>query len=167
MIILFATPYENGNYCFSSEFCSVWRSCVVVNFLSVEGWKPSNKVLCERLDVEEHGRARERCSSVTSQRKNFGGTKDIDFKRATVFSSRHCLSKHKMTRYARNLAATSPLWPRLATPLVTRKEWKRKNNTYLMFNLPRTKSSQDRQTLQDSDEKQYCQYWALRLVLTN
>jgi len=36
-----------------------------------------------------------------------------------------------------------------------------------MFNLPRTKSSQDRQTLQNSDEKQYCQYWALRLVLTN
>jgi len=28
----------------------------------------------------------------------------------------------------------------------------------LIFNLPRTKRTQDRQTLQQSDEKQYCQY---------
>jgi len=37
-----------------------------------------------------------------------------------------------------------------------------------MFNFPLTKSSQqrlDRQTLQNSDEKQYCQYWILRLVV--
>jgi len=25
-------------HCFSSEFCSVWRSCVVARFLSVENW---------------------------------------------------------------------------------------------------------------------------------
>jgi len=42
------------------------------------------------------------------------------------------------------------------------------SSTYLMFNRPLTKSSpQDRQTLQNSDEKQYCQYWILRLVDTN
>jgi len=34
-----------------------------------------------------------------------------------------------------------------------------------MFNFPLTKSSQDRQTLQNSDKKQYCQYWILRLVV--
>jgi len=36
-----------------------------------------------------------------------------------------------------------------------------------MFNLPLTKSSQDRQTLENRDEKQYCQVWMLRLVVTN
>jgi len=30
------------------------------------------------------------------------------------------------------------------------------HSNYLMFNLPLTKSSQDRQTLQNSDEKPYC-----------
>jgi len=38
-----------------------------------------------------------------------------------------------------------------------------------MFNLPLTKSSQqreDRQTLQNSDEMQYCQDYILRLVVT-
>jgi len=33
-----------------------------------------------------------------------------------------------------------------------------------MFNFPLT-TTQDRQTLQNSDEKQYCQYWILRLVV--
>jgi len=33
---------------------------------------------------------------------------------------------------------------------------------YLMFNLPLTKSSQDRQTLQNSDEQQYYNYYILR-----
>ena len=37
--------------------------------------------------------------------------------------------------------------------------------TYLMFNLPLTKSSQQRKTMQKSDEKQDCQYWMLRLVV--
>jgi len=37
-----------------------------------------------------------------------GGGKYFDFERATVFSSGHRLSKHKMTRYARNLEGT---WP--------------------------------------------------------
>jgi len=34
-----------------------------------------------------------------------------------------------------------------------------------MLNFSLTKSSQDRQTLQNSDEKQDCQYWILRLVV--
>jgi len=34
-----------------------------------------------------------------------------------------------------------------------------------MFNFPLKKSSQDRQTLQNSDENQYSQYWILRLVV--
>ena len=98
-------------------------------------------------------------SCVTSQRKNFGGTKCFGFKRATVFCLRHCLSKHKMTKYA-----AWPFWPFLATPSDTRKEWKRKNSTYLMFSVPRTKSSQQRKTLQNTDEKRYCQYWILSWV---
>jgi len=28
-------------------------------------------------------------------------------------------------------------------------------------------TTQDRQTLQNSDEKHYCQYWMLRLLVTN
>jgi len=53
--------------------------------------------------------------------------------------------------------------------MVTRKECKRKNSTFLMFNLPDEKlaRTQDSQALQNSDEKQYCQYWMLRLVVIN
>jgi len=38
-----------------------------------------------------------------------------------------------------------------------------------MFNLPDKKlaTTQDCLTLQNSDEKQYCQYWMQRLVATN
>ena len=38
-----------------------------------------------------------------------------------------------------------------------------------MFNHPDKKlaSMQDSQALQNSDEKQYCQCWMLRLVVTN
>jgi len=34
-----------------------------------------------------------------------------------------------------------------------------------MFNFPLAKSSQGRQTRQNSDEMQNCQYWILRLVV--
>jgi len=38
-----------------------------------------------------------------------------------------------------------------------------------MFNLPDKKleTTQDSHALQNSDGKQYCQYWMLRLVATN
>jgi len=39
-----------------------------------------------------------------------------------------------------------------------------------MFNLPTEKKlspAQDRQKLQNTTEKQYCQYWMLRLVVIN
>ena len=49
-----------------------------------------------------------------------------------------------MARYVRNLGGTVPL--PLATPMVTRKEWKRTNCTFLMFNLP-DKNSQQRKTV--------------------
>ena len=55
----------------------------------------------------------------------------------------------------------------LCVKAVTKKEWKR-NKWYLMFNFPLTKklaTTQDRQILQNSDEKQDCQYWILRLVV--
>jgi len=50
---------------------------------------------------------------------------------------------------------------------VTTKEWKRKKR-YLMFNFPLTKkvaTTQDRQILRNSDEKQDCQFWILSLVV--
>jgi len=34
-----------------------------------------------------------------------------------------------------------------------------------MFNFPLTKSSQQRKTLQNSDENQSCQYWILRFIV--
>jgi len=37
--------------------------------------------------------------------KNFGGSKMFDFRRATLFCVRYRLSKHKMTRYSKNLGA--------------------------------------------------------------
>jgi len=53
--------------------------------------------------------------------------------------------------------------------MVTRNELKRKNSTYLIFKLPDKKlaTTQDSQAMQNSDEKQYCQYWMLRLVVIN
>jgi len=44
----------------------------------------------------------------------------------------------------------------------------KKKKWYLMFNFPLTKklaTTQDRQILQKSDEKQDCQFWILRLVV--
>ena len=55
----------------------------------------------------------------------------------------------------------------LCVKAVTKKEWKR-NKWYLMFNFPLTKklaTTQDRQILQNSDEKQDCQYWILLYML--
>jgi len=50
---------------------------------------------------------------------------------------------------------------------VTKKEWKRKKR-YLMSNFPLTKklaTTQGLQIPQNSDEKQDCQFWILRLVV--
>jgi len=47
---------------------------------------------------------------------------------------------------------------------ITKKEWKRKNGTWCSI-FHWQKSSQDRQILQNSDEKKDCQYWILRLVV--
>jgi len=54
------------------------------------------------------------------------------------------------------------LWKWLQKKSEKEKKW------YLVFNFPLTRSSQQRKTakrLQNSDEKQYCQYWILRLVV--
>jgi len=50
---------------------------------------------------------------------------------------------------------------------VTKKERKRKK-WHMVFNFPPTKklaTTQDRQILQNSDEKQDCRFWILRLVV--
>jgi len=50
---------------------------------------------------------------------------------------------------------------------VTKKEWKRKKR-YLIdvqFSTDKLATTEDRQTLQNSDEKQDCQYWIPRLVV--
>ena len=51
---------------------------------------------------------------------------------------------------------------------VTKKEWKRKKRYLIDVQLSTDKklsTTEDRQTLQNFDEKQYCQYWILRLVV--
>jgi len=42
-------------------------------------------------------------TSSSAAKPKFFWDKYFDFKRATVFCSGHCLSKHKMTRYVRNV----------------------------------------------------------------
>jgi len=49
--------------------------------------------------------------------------------------------------------------------VVTKTNDKEKNGTHVQFSL--TKSSEDCQTLQNFDEKQYFQYWILCLVVFN
>ena len=89
--------------------------------------------------------------------------------RATVFCSGHSLSKHKMTRYARNFFGGHG-------PLVYAYGYKRRikyKEQYLLDVQSSTDkklvTTQDRQTLQlqNSDEKQHCQYWMVLLVVTN
>jgi len=72
----------------------------------------------------------------------FGGVKYFDFKRATVFCSGPCLSKHKMTRWARNFGGHSFLGLPVYAYGCKKKE--KQYLVYLMFNLPLTNSSQDR-----------------------
>jgi len=70
-----------------------------------------------------------------------------------------------MTRYARNLWGGGP--PGHA---YVYKNIMRKKEHYLRdvqsFPDKKLATTQDRQTLQNSAEKQYCQYWMLRLVVT-
>ena len=119
-IMLFATQYTNDSTVFHP--CSL-VSGDLASFLSVGDCTSSNKVLCERFDTEELvGREKDAgrlCESGYMQQRsqtNFVlGDKNFDFTRATVFCSRHCLSKHKMTRWARNFGSMAPLasWLRL------------------------------------------------------
>jgi len=56
-----------------------------------------------------------------SQPKNLGGNlgaKNFYFRLATVFCLEYRFSKHKMTRYFKNLGGHGPLGP-LATPMVS------------------------------------------------
>jgi len=48
----------------------------------------------------------------------------------------------------------------------TKKEWKKRYLIDVQFSTDKKLATmQDSQTLQNSDEKQYCQYWILRLVV--
>jgi len=70
-------------------------------------WLPGNPVLWD-VCLYAH--------LVAEPAHKFGAGKSFDFKRATVFCFRHCLSKHKMTRNARNLGEMVLLAP-LPTPM--------------------------------------------------
>ena len=118
------------------EFCSGWPSCVVASFLSVEDWTLNKKVLCQRFDTEGHGWAWERCRP--------SAWKWLQVVASPKFFGRHCLSKHKMTRYVRNLRGMVhlPSWLRL---------WLQEKNEKERTVLPwcsvfQTKSSQQRKT---------------------
>jgi len=59
-------------------------------------------------------------SSVASPKcVSGGGANTFELKPATVFCSVHCLSKHKITRYARRLGGVGPIAP-LAMSMVIR-----------------------------------------------
>ena len=109
-------------------------------------------MLFERFDTEEHDWLERdaavcmvvvRSSSVASPK--FWGSQILWLQASNNIFSGHCLSKHKMTRYVENFGGMDPLDP-MATPVITRKEWKRKNSNYLMSSLPLTKNSQQRKT---------------------
>ena len=76
----------------------------------------------------------------------FRGAKYFDFKRATVFCSGHCLSKHKMTRYAKNLGGIASLAP-LSTPMVARKKEKER----IVLSLLDVQSSTDKTLAKTQD----------------
>jgi len=61
-------------------------------------------------------------SSSVAKSNIFGGPNTL-FKRATVFCSGHCLSKHKMIKYARNWEGVASM-PPLSAPMVARKKEK-------------------------------------------
>jgi len=71
-----------------------------------------------------------------------------------------------MTRYARNVDGA---WP--PSYACGHKERTKKKEHYLLDVQSSTDkklaTTQDRQTLQNSDKKQYCQYWMIRLFVTN
>jgi len=101
--------------------------------------------------------------------QNFGGAKYLDCKRATAFCSGHCLSKHKW----QDLLEIWGAWPPLVTPGYAygyKKRNKKKEQHLLDVHSSIDKNlitMQDRQTLQKSGKKEYCQYWMLCLVFTN
>jgi len=50
--------------------------------------------------------------------------------------------------------------------VVTKKEWKKRYLIDVQFSTDKKlATTQDRQTLQNSDENRYCQHWILRLVV--
>ena len=115
----------------------------------MEDWTSNKEVLCQRFDTEGHGWAREMqavcmkvvaSSSVASPKFFWEGQW---LKRATVFYldiSYQGTKWQDMLEFRWNGSIAS-----LATPMVTRKEWKRKSSTFLMFDIP-DKNSQQRKT---------------------
>ena len=99
--------------------------------------------------------------------QNFWWAKYFDLRRATVFCSGCWLLKHKMTRYSRNIGRHGTLGPYVFA--YGYKKRIKKNKQYLMLNLPLTKISQQLKTARHcrTPMKSNCQYWMLRLVVSN
>ena len=85
-------------------------------------------------------------TSSSGDRPKIYSDKYFDFKRTTVLCSGHCLSKHKMTRYSRNLwRSIAPL----ATPgcaYGSKNRMKKKEQHLLDVQSSTDKSSQQRKT---------------------
>ena len=89
-----------------------------------------------------------RCDvSGAARPKIFGEAIHFYFKWAAVFCLGHCLSKHKMTRYTRNLGGGMAPWPQLTTPMRWEsKGWRvhppfgdtAQNRDQKMFDFPKT-----------------------------
>ena len=161
-IILFTTRYKNDNTAFHRSSAvsggrALWRAfCEWEIEHQVTKCCVKGLILRNWLGARDAGRLYE--SGYRQQRshtKNFWGAKYFDFKRATAFCSGHSLSKHKMTRYARNLVGHGAFGPP-GLAYVYKKRMKKKEQ-YLLDVQPSTDkklaTTQDRQTLQNSDEK--------------
>jgi len=99
--------------------------------------------------------------AVAQPAQNFGAAKHFNFKGGTVFCSGHCLSKHKMTRYAKNFGrGYSPLGLSWLHLLLHEKNKNEKTlfTWWSVFHWQKLARTKHRHTLPNSDGKQYCQH---------
>ena len=165
-IILFATQYKNKNIAFhrssgvTGSLALLWGFCQ---------WQIEHQIrkCCAQGLILRNMAGRERDAGCLPAQNFLRGPNTMTESKQRYFSWALPVKEHN-DKICLKFKGNGPLAP-LTTPMVTRKEWKRKNSTFLMFNLPDKKlaTMQGSQALQNSDEKQYCQYRMLRLVVIN
>jgi len=162
--IILCFAIQELEYCFSPELCSVWRSCVVASFLSVEVWTSNKESAVSKvwywgtwLGAREMQAVCMKVvtSSSVDQPKKFWEGQILWLKASNGILFGHCLSKHKMGRSARNLGGMVPLHPWLRLWLQEKKR-KIKNSSLLTWcSIFQTKSSQQCKTRRRSIDADY------------